>query len=240
MRIYWFYFLISLSTIIFSIIGIILTPIDWRGKIWSKIVRNWAKSILWISNIHYSIIGLDRLDPNQQYVFASNHESAFDIPLTLGGIPWHVVPIAKKELKRIPFLSWAMIAAGHIFIDRTNHEKALKSIDKIRKSLKKNPRSILIFPEGTRSLDGKMKPFKKGGIILAINAGLPIVPMACCGTYDVLVKGSKTFNPKSIELRFAPPISTKQNDMDNRNEITRRVENEVKRLKSEWNNIDLN
>ena len=133
-----------------------------------------------------------------------------------------------------------MIAAGHIFIDRTNHEKALKSIDKIRKSLKKNPRSILIFPEGTRSLDGKMKSFKKGGIILAINSGLPIVPMACCGTYDVLVKGSKTFHPKSIELRFAPPIPTKQNDMDNRNEITKRVENEVIRLKSEWNNIDLN
>ena len=185
-------------------------------------------------------IMLKKLDPNQQYVFASNHESAFDIPLTLGGIPWHVVPIAKKELKRIPVLSWAMLAAGHIFIDRTNHDRALKSFDKIRNSLKKNPRSILIFPEGTRTLDGTMKPFKKGGVILAINTGLPIVPIACCGTFDVLIKGSKKFNSRPIELRFAPPIFTSPNDIENRNEITKKVENEVIRLKTEWNNIDIN
>ena len=240
MRIYWFYFLISLSTVFFSTIGITLTPFDWKGKIWAIIVRYWAKSILWIGKIRYSIIGLKKLDPNQQYVFASNHESAFDIPLTLGGIPWHVVPIAKKELKRIPVLSWAMLAAGHIFIDRTNHDRALKSLDKIRNSLKKNPRSILIFPEGTRTLDGKMKPFKKGGVILAINTGLPIVPIACCGTFDVLIKGSKKFNPRPIELRFAPPIFTSPDDIENRNEITKKVENEVIRLKTEWNNIDIN
>ena len=240
MRIYLFYFLICLSTVFFSIIGILLTPIDWWGKIWAKIVQYWAKSILWIGNIPYKIIGLDKLDPNQQYVFASNHESAFDIPLTLAGIPGHVVPIAKKELKKIPFLSWAMLAAGHIFIDRSDHRKALHSIDKIKNSLKKNPRSILIFPEGTRSLDGKMKPFKKGGIILAINAGLPIVPIACCGTFDVLVKGSKKFNPKLIELRFGSPIYTSSDDIDNRNEITEQVKKAVISLKSEWNNININ
>ena len=217
-----------------------LTPIDWRGKIWAKIVRYWAKSILWIVNIPYKIIGLDKLDPNQQYVFASNHESVFDIPLTLAGIPWHVVPIAKKELKKIPFLSWAMLAAGHIFIDRSDRKKALQSIDKIKNSLKKNPRSILIFPEGTRTLDGKIKPFKKGGIILAINAGLPIVPIACCGTFDVLVKGSKKFNPKLIELRFGSPIYTSPDDIDNRNEITEQVKKAVISLKSEWNKIDIN
>ena len=183
---------------------------------------------------------MDKLDPNQQYVFASNHESAFDIPLTLAGIPWHVVPIAKKELKKIPFLSWAMLAAGHIFIDRSNHLKALQSIDKIKNSLKKNPRSILVFPEGTRTLDGKMKPFKKGGIILAINTGLPIVPIACCGTFDVLVKGSKKFNPKLIELRFGSPIYTSPDDIDNRNEITEQVKKAVISLKSEWNKIDIN
>ena len=240
MRIYWFYFLITLSTILFSCIGIILTPIDWRGKIWARIVRNWAKSILWIVNIRYSTTGLDKLNFDQQYVFVSNHESAFDIPLTLAAIPWHVVPVSKKELKRIPFLSWAMLAAGHIFIDRSNHKKALSSLNKIRKSLNKNPRSILIFPEGTRSLDGKIKPFKKGGIILAINAGLPIVPIACCGTFDVLVKGSKKFNPKPIELRFGSPIFTSPKDINNRNEITEQVKNEVIKLKTEWNNIDIN
>ena len=240
MRLYWYYFLICLSTFFLSIIGIILTPFDWKGKIWARIVKYWAKSILWIGNIPYKTTGLEKLDPNQQYVFASNHESAFDIPLTLAGIPWHVVPIAKKELKKIPFLSWAMLAAGHIFIDRSNHEKALESINNINISLKKNPRSILIFPEGTRTLDGKMKPFKKGGVILAINTGLPIVPIACCGTFDVLVKGSKNFNPKLIELRFGDPIFTNPRDIENRNEITEQVQKAVSNLKSEWNNIENN
>ena len=232
--------MISISTILFSITGIILTPIDRKGKIWEKVVRYWAKSILWIVNIPYRIIGLDNLDPNQQYIFASNHESAFDIPLTLAGIPWHVVPIAKKELKKVPFLSWAMLAAGHIFIDRSNREKALQSIKNIKNSLKKNPRSILIFPEGTRSLDGKMKPFKKGGVILSIDTGLPIVPIACCGTFEVLIKGSKNFNPKPIELRFGAPIHTSSADLKNRNEITEQVKKAIINLKSEWNNIDNN
>ena len=240
MRNYWFYFLISILTILYSITGIILTPIDRKAKIWEKVVRYWAKSILWIVNIPYRMIGLDNLDPNQQYIFASNHESAFDIPLTLAGIPWHVVPIAKKELKKVPFLSWAMLAAGHIFIDRSNREKALLSINNIKNSLKKNPRSILIFPEGTRSLDGKMKPFKKGGVILSIDTGLPIVPIACCGTFEVLIKGSKNFNPKPIELRFGSPIHTSSEDLKNRNEITEQIKKAIINLKSEWNNIDNN
>ena len=111
-------------------------------------------------------------------------------------------------------------------------------MEKARKSLVRKPRSILIFPEGTRSLDGDIQPFKKGGIIFAINSGLPIVPMACCGTFDVLVKGSKNFNPKPLELRFAQPIKTKQDDMDQRNRITEQAQNEVERLKNEWATTD--
>jgi len=234
LRLYWIYFIITLSTLFFALIGFILTPFDWKGKIWAFIVRTWAKSILSAANLRYSLKGLDNLETGQQYVFACNHESIIDIPLTLAGIPRSVVPIAKIEIKKIPVLSWAMLAAGHIFVDRSNHKKALESMEKARKSLVRKPRSILIFPEGTRSLDGDIQPFKKGGIIFAINSGLPIVPMACCGTFDVLVKGSKNFNPRPLELRFAQPINTKQDDMDQRNRITQQVRNEVERLKNEW------
>jgi len=238
LRLYWIYFITSLSTLFFALIGFILTPLDWKGKIWAFIVRTWAKSILCAANLRYSLKGLDNLETGQQYVFACNHESIIDIPLTLAGIPRSVVPIAKIEIKKIPLLSWAMLAAGHIFVDRTNHKKALESMEKARKSLVRKPRSILIFPEGTRSLDGNIQPFKKGGIILAINSGLPIVPMACCGTFDVLVKGSKNFNPRPLELRFAQPIYTKQDDLNQRSRITEQVRNEVERLKNEWALVD--
>ena len=238
MRFYWIYFLISLSTLFFATLGFILTPFDWKGRIWTFIVRTWAKSILLVANLRYSLKGMENLKVGQQYVFACNHESAIDIPLTLAGIPRPVVPIAKIELKKIPVLSWAMLAAGHIFVDRSNHKKALESMEKARKSIAKRPRSILIFPEGTRSIDGKIQPFKRGGIIFAINSGLPIVPMACCGTFDVLVKGSKNFNPRPLELRFAQPINTKQGDMEQRNRITEQVHNEVVRLKNAWATAD--
>ena len=234
MRLYWIYFIISLSTLFFALIGFILTPLDWKGRIWAVIVRTWARSILWAANLRYSLKGLDNLETGQQYVFACNHESIIDIPLTLAGIPRSVVPIAKIEIKKIPVLSWAMLAAGHIFVDRSDHKKALESMEQARKSLAKKPRSILIFPEGTRSLDGNIQPFKKGGIIFAINSGLPIVPLAWCGTFDGLVKGSKNFNPRPLELRFAQPIYTKQDDLNQRSRITEQVRNEVARLKNEW------
>jgi len=151
LRLYWIYFIISLSTLFFALIGFILTPLDWKGRIWAVIVRTWAKSILWAANLRYSLKGLDNLETGQQYVFACNHESIIDIPLTLAGIPRPVVPIAKIEIKKIPVLSWAMLAAGHIFVDRSDHKKALESMEQARKSLSKKPRSILIIPEGTRS-----------------------------------------------------------------------------------------
>ena len=185
----------------------------------------------------WKIIGVNNIPKGKKMIIAANHLSHID--------PIVIILSARKKIHYLAkdghfsnfFTRSVMNLTGQIETNReTGGDQALASAATVIA----DGSTLGIFPEGTRSLDGKMKPFKKGGIILAINAGLPIVPMACCGTYDVLVKGSKTFNPKSIELRFAPPISTKQNDMDNRNEITKRVENEVKRLKSEWNNIDLN
>ena len=199
-------------------------------------------------NLFYNSVSVenqDRIPKKGPVIFAANHPNTMMDPLIVAASCGRRVSfLARSTLFMNSFTSWVMSAIGIIPVYRkvdaeVDMHKNEEMFSATYRHLERN-HGLLIFPEGTRSLDGKMKPFKKGGIILAINAGLPIVPMACCGTYDVLVKGSKTFNPKSIELRFAPPISTKQNDMDNRNEITKRVENEVKRLKSEWNNIDLN
>lgn len=202
-------------------------PIAWVAKIWSKI-------ILFISGVPYSVKGLEKLDPDKQYVFASNHESAFDILLVLASLPYQLVFISKIELRKIPFLGWAMVLGKHIFVKRKSHKAALASLETARKSLKKYPRSIVIFPEGTRSLDGHMKPFKKGGIVLSIQTNLPLVPMGICGTFDVVKKGTFSIQPKPIHLIVGQPIDTSKYDYDDRNQVTEILRNEIVNLKSSW------
>ncbi|RPH04160.1 MAG: 1-acyl-sn-glycerol-3-phosphate acyltransferase [bacterium TMED144] len=142
--------------------------------------------------------------------FVPNHESALDIPLVFASIPMHVVSVAKIELSRIPFFGWSMIAGGHFFVDRSNHKKAMRSIEQARISMKKNPRSIFLFPEGTRSLNGKVGRFKKGGLKLAIDLGVPIVPIGIIGTNQFQSNLRRGLNIGSLELNIGKPIQTKK------------------------------
>ncbi len=234
MRTIWVVFNLILWTIVCGITGIFLSIFEWRGKIFGAIVHIWSKLILASAGVKYSVHGLDHLDSKQNYIFAGNHESPFDIPLAFAGIKHHVISISKIEYKWIPIFGWAMQAAKHIFIDRHNHAKAIESLKKAALSLKNNPRSILLFPEGTRSTDGKIHKFKKGGLLLAIEAQFPVVPMALCGTSDVAVKGARTLKSASVELRIGKPIETKGMTYDNRDILTDKVYKAVIRLKSEW------
>jgi 1-acyl-sn-glycerol-3-phosphate acyltransferase len=129
-----------------------------------------------------------------------------------------------------------MQAAKHIFVDRKNHSRALESLDKAVISINNNPRSILLFPEGTRSKDGKVHQFKKGGLLLGIKSQLPIVPMALCGTGSVALKGEWKLKSSKIELRIGKPIETKGMEYKDRNELTNLVYTEVLRLKNEYKN----
>lgn len=174
-----------------------------------KCARRWGQTILFLSGIKYSVSGLDNIQTeNKSYFFASNHASALDIPLAFAGIPIWLVSIAKIELKSIPILGWVMTTAGHVFVDRKNKEKAFSSLEIAKKTLNKNPRSILIFPEGTRTVNGELMDFKTGGLKMAIDLGIPIVPIACKGTYEMLKKGSKKIGNNKLELKIGSPIFT--------------------------------
>ncbi|MFC1550674.1 lysophospholipid acyltransferase family protein [Candidatus Neomarinimicrobiota bacterium] len=221
-------------TILLGLGGIIISVFDWRRNIFGYVGRIWSKIILYAANVPYSVKGLDNLQKNENYVFAGNHESAFDIPLAFAGIPYHLVSISKKELKWIPVFGWAMQAGGHIFVDRRQHGKAVSSLDKAVSSLQNFPRSIVLFPEGTRSIDGKIHKFKKGGLVLAIKANLPVVPFAVCGTAEVVTKGSWHLKSKPIELRIGNPISTINLNYEDRNEFVNAIRTDVIRLKNEW------
>ena len=234
MRTVWTILNLVVWTIIIGVICLIVSIFERRGKIIAKLARLWAKIILTTAGVKYIVKGLDNLDPQGNYIFAGNHESAFDIPLAFAGIPLQLVSISKIELKQIPIFGWAMQAAKHIFVDRKNHRAAIKSLETASISLQENPRSVLLFPEGTRSKDGIIHKFKKGGLFLAIQAQMAVVPMALCGTRDVAVKGAKKFNPTPVELRIGTPIIIEGMTYDDRDKLVEKVYNEVVRMKQEW------
>ena len=223
-------------TILFGVAVILFSPFDYKkGRILGFIVKYWAKTIFKTMNINVRVIGLDKLDKNADYIFAPNHASSLDIPLILGFLPFWIVPISKIELKWIPFLGWAMQAAGHVFVDRRDHEKAMLSIAKIKNSLLKNPRSILIFPEGSRTNDGKVNQFKTGGLSIGISTKISIVPVAIEGTFESLSKHSKKFVNKLLTINIGSPVDTRKYSLDDRKDLAIIVNNEVKKLKNELN-----
>ena len=223
-------------TISFGIAVILFSPFDYKkGRILGFIVKYWAKTIFKTMNINVRVIGLDKLDRNADYIFAPNHASSLDIPLILGFLPFWIVPISKIELKWIPFLGWAMQAAGHVFVDRRDHEKAMLSIAKIKNSLLKNPRSILIFPEGSRTNDGKVNQFKTGGLSIGISTKISIVPVAIEGTFESLSKHSKKFINKLLIINIGSPVDTRKYSLDDRKDLAIIVNSEVKKLKNELN-----
>lgn len=224
---------VAIWTIIFGSVGLVGSLFEWRGKFLGWIARIWSKLILKIGGIKFSVQGLKKLDSNGHYIFASNHESALDIPLVFAGLPYHIVSISKIELKYIPIFGWAMMAGGHFFVDRQNHKKAIQSLDRAKKSMIKNPRSIIIYPEGTRSSDGSILPFKKGGLIMALKMGLPVVPIAIIGTRESMQKKRLSLKKQPLELRIGEPIKTSKIDYNKRNEFVNQVRNAVVTLKFE-------
>ena len=235
MHFFWLVFVTVFWTIFFGIITIIIFLFDFtKGKILSKIVKSWARIIFFSARVKVKIIGLKNLDSQKNYIFAANHSSSLDIPLMLGYIPFWIVPISKIELKWIPFLGWAMQMAGHVFVDRRDHERAMASISDIKESLSKTPRSILLFPEGSRTNDGHIKPFKSGGLSLGISTGVSIAPVAIIGTFESLRKGSTSFNNNLLTVIIGSPIEANEYAENDRKILSKLVYKRVKELKSNY------
>jgi 1-acyl-sn-glycerol-3-phosphate acyltransferase len=148
------------------------------------------------------------LDPEKPYIFAANHQSQFDIFVLQGFLGVDFRWLAKKELFTVPIWGPAMRRAGYIPIDRSHGRQAIKSLDEAAQKIAAGT-SVIIFPEGTRSKDGKLHDFKAGAMILAVKSGVPIVPVAILGTYEILPKGTLLMNPGKAQIRVGRPIETK-------------------------------
>jgi 1-acyl-sn-glycerol-3-phosphate acyltransferase len=166
----------------------------------------WARSICWASGVKVSVAHTEQIDPGKPYIFAANHQSQFDILVLQGFLGINFRWLAKKELFRVPIWGPAMRGAGYIPIDRSHGRQAIKSLGEAAQKIAAGT-SVIIFPEGTRSKDGKLHDFKAGAMMLAIKSGVPIVPVAILGTYKILPKGKLLVTPGRVEIRIGRPIA---------------------------------
>ena len=194
------------ATVVLSLLTILGGPFDANGKRVYRISQLWTWIIVKFSGIRLTVEGLDRLDPKRQYLFVVNHQSNFDIPVLVQSLPqFQLRWLAKKELLWIPFFGWAMWAAKHITVDRADSLDALKSL-KLAKQRIAAGISVVVFPEGTRSTDGKLLPFKRGGFLLALKTKTPIVPVTINGTGKLLARGEWRVQPGAINVTISAPI----------------------------------
>ena len=166
----------------------------------------WAKIILRVCGIHVTVYGGEKVDPEIPRIYMSNHQSFFDIWTLLAFLPVDFKFILKQELMKIPPLGPAMKRAGYIGIERKDPRKAVKSIALAAKRIRDGA-SVLIFPEGTRSPDGRLQSFKRGGFNLALKSGCEIVPVVINGSHRIAAKGSLRINKGSYSLHIGEPIS---------------------------------
>ena len=197
-----------LVTLIISILTLFHAVVLRRGAASVQgLAAWWAKSICTASGVAVSVSGTEKLDPNKPYIFAANHQSQFDIFAIQGFLGIDFRWLAKKELFRVPIWGAAMRRAGYIPIDRSHGRQAIKSLEKAAQKIAKGT-SVIIFPEGTRSRDGKLQKFKSGAMLLAIKSGVPLVPVAITGTYDILPKGHLLVHSGKVTIRAGRPIDT--------------------------------
>jgi len=198
---------VVLVTIVMATVVIIVALFSRDGNSPHLVARAWAKSILFVSGIHVHINGLENLNVGGSCILMPNHQSNFDIPVLLGCLPVQFRWLAKAELFKIPIFGRGMRGCGYISIDRSNRKSAFKSLTEAATKIR-NGVSVLIFPEGTRSWDGKILPFKKGGFVLSVDAGVPIVPIVIFNTWSIMHKGTLLVRRRSVRMDILAPIPT--------------------------------
>jgi 1-acyl-sn-glycerol-3-phosphate acyltransferase len=230
LRIIWIYLNLIFWTLLFglsSFFAILLTGKKENFKFFGVI---WGKTLSFIFNIKLIVKGKHNLQ-NRNYVFASNHASLIDIPLLLIAVNRYTVFIAKSELSKIPIFKSILDMAGFIFVDRKNNDSAVKSMNNLMEDIKKIPRSVAIFPEGTRTSDGNLLPFKKGAAIFAINTDIPVIPVAISGTYSWSKKKLFDISQSVISFEFGEPIITENYSFDDRDYLTEKIKTNIKNMK---------
>ena len=225
------YAAVILYILVFGSVGLLIASIfRWKGLLYAL-----GHAGCWIAltlvGIRYRVVGREHI-PREAVVFCSNHESNVDPPVLFQALHKRLHILYKAELRKFPIMKTVFDIGGFVPVDRADREKSMSSILRGSDSLRAG-NSFLIFPEGTRSRDGSLLPFKKGGFIMALQAQAPIVPVAVQGGRDAMRKGSAVVRPVTVTVRIGAPIPTAGLTFSERDLLIERVRTEVQNLLSQ-------
>jgi 1-acyl-sn-glycerol-3-phosphate acyltransferase len=198
---------ISIYTIVLGTLSLGSSLFERSGRFAHWCARTWSRLILVTTGVEVELSGLDRLDRDRAYVFVANHQSIYDIPIIFWSLPYQIRIIAKASLGAFPFIGWHLRHTGHMLVDRKQPARALHVFARASKLMKEGL-CLIVFPEGTRSRDGRVAPFKGGSFLLALRTGLPVVPLSVVGSRHVMLKGRLATYPGHVKLIVHEPIDT--------------------------------
>lgn len=202
-------------------------------RAYDRITRRWAACILKVSGVRLRVEGLEHVRMDAPQIFLPNHQSWFDVFALITVIPKRYRFVGKKELEKIPVFGRCWRTGGHISVDRKDRVAAIAALDAAGEVIRRDASSIIIFPEGTRSRDGRLLPFKKGGFMLALRTGVDIVPVAILGSRAILPKGKWRIRSGPIIVRFGEPIASAEWSVAQRDELVAEVRARIEAMLAE-------
>ena len=213
---------VVIATLALGVFAFITYPFDRKGRVGHYYARLWGKTALLANRVKVKIEGIEHLNGKGPYIFMSNHQSYYDVFALLGHLPYQFKWLVKKELFSIPYLGWTMSAVGYISIDRGGTRDTVEAMNEAAQKIR-DGMSVTIFPEGSRSPDGSIQPFKKGGFTLAIKSKVPIVPIAIDGSRNIMPKDKFTVTSGEIRMLLDRPIETESYSLKDREILMEKV-----------------
>jgi 1-acyl-sn-glycerol-3-phosphate acyltransferase len=224
--------IIAIATVLFGVPAIFAALVPPRGDWFLSFARGWARTLLAVAGIRVQVLHPERLEPGRSFVVVANHESFCDILVLLANLPMQVRFLAKRSVFRVPVLGWSIAAAGFVPVDREDRSRGTETVDAALRRLS-GGRSVVIFPEETRTRDGDLLPFKRGAAHLALRSGLPILPIGLAGTFRVLKRRSLLITPGPVVMSVGNPIDVSGRTVRDREALTHAVRDEVESLRDE-------
>ena len=224
--------MVLVLTVLFGVPAIFAALVPPRGDWFLRFARGWARSVLAVAGISVRVLHLERAERGKSVVVAANHESFCDILVLLATLPMQVRFLAKRSVFRVPVLGWSIAAAGFVPVDRGDRARGAATVGTALQRLE-GGRSLVIFPEETRTRNGELLPFKRGAAHLALKSGLPLLPIGIAGTFRILPRGSWEIRPGPVVISVGNPIGVAGRPLRDRDAVAATLRDEIATLREE-------